>query len=69
VNPNVESTEPFIVMIYPNPSFIGKVKMSWMDNQNVGSIILVLDNFDNVVEINLKVAKEVTVDNLKNGQY
>ena len=56
-------------MIYPIPSFIGKVKMSWMDNQNVDSIILVLDNFDNVVEINLKVAKEVKVDNLKNGQY
>jgi len=56
-------------MIYPNPSFMGKVKMSWMDNQNVDYIILVLDNFDNVVEINLKEAKEVTVDNLKNGQY
>ena len=48
---------------------MGKVKMSWMDNQNVDSIILVLDNFDNVVEINLKDVKEVTVDNLENGHY
>jgi hypothetical protein len=69
VNPNDESTEPFKAMIYPNPSFTGKVKMSWMDNQNVDYIILVPDNFDNVVEINLKDAKEVTVDNLENGHY
>ena len=40
-----------------------------MDNQNVDSIILVLDNFDNVVEINLKDVKEVTIDNLENGYY
>ena len=69
VNPNDEITEPFKAMIYPNPSFTGKVKMSWMDNQNVDYIILVPDNFDNVVEINLKDAKEVTVDNLENGHY
>ena len=69
VNPNDESIEPFKAMIYPNPSFTGKVKMSWMDNQNVDYIILVPDNFDNVVEINLKDAKEVTVDNLENGHY
>ena len=69
VNPNDESSEQFKAMIYPNPSFTGKVKMSWMDNQNVDYIILVPDNFDNVVEINLKDAKEVTVDNLENGHY
>ncbi len=69
VNPNDESTEPFKAMIYPNPSLTGKVKMSWMDNQNVDYIILVPDNFDNVVEINLKDVKEVTVDNLENGHY
>jgi len=43
--------------------------MSWMDNQNVDYIILVPDNFDNVVEINLKDVKEVTIDNLENGYY
>ena len=69
VNPNDGSTEPFKAMIYPNPSLTGKVKMSWMDNQNVDYIILVPDNFDNIVEINLKDAKEVTVDNLENGHY
>jgi len=40
-----------------------------MDNQNVDYIILVPDNFDNVVEINLKDVKEVTIDNLENGYY
>ena len=69
VNPNDESTEPFKAMIYTNPSLTGKVKMSWMDNQNVDYIILVPDNFDNVVEINLKDVKEVTIDNLENGYY
>ena len=44
VNPNDESAEPFKAMIYPNPSLMGKVKIFWMDNQNIDQIILVLDN-------------------------
>jgi len=35
VNLNDESAEPFKAMIYPNPSLIGKVKIFWMDNQNI----------------------------------
>jgi hypothetical protein len=69
VNPNDESSEQFKAMIYPNPSLTGKVKMSWMDNQNVDQILLIRDSFDGVVEISVKDAKEVTVDNLENGHY
>ncbi|MBT5438594.1 MAG: hypothetical protein HOK92_05265 [Flavobacteriales bacterium] len=69
VNPHDESTEPFKALIYPNPSLTGKVKMSWMDNQNVDQILLIRDSFDGVVEISVKDAKEVTVDNLENGHY
>ncbi len=69
VNPIDESAEPFKALIYPNPSLTGKVKMSWMDNQDVDYIILIPDNFDNVVEMNIKDAKEITINNLEDGHY
>ena len=69
VNPHDDTAEPFKALIYPNPSFAGKVKMSWLDNQNVDKIILLPDNFDNVVEIDVKDVKEITIDNLENGYY
>ena len=69
VNPIEEAAEPFKALIYPNPSFTGKVKMSWLDNQNVDKIILLPDNFDNTVEINVKDVKEITIDSLENGHY
>ncbi len=69
VNPHDDTAEPFKALIYPNPSFTGKVKMSWLDNQNVDKIILIPDNFDNVVEMNIKDAKEITINNLENGHY
>ena len=69
VNPIDEAAEPFKALIYPNPSFTGKVKMSWLDNQNVDKIILLPDNFDNVVEIDVKDVKEITIDSLENGYY
>ena len=69
VNPIDESLEPFKALIYPNPSLTGKVKMSWLDNQNVDKIILLPDNFDNFVKIDVKDVKEITIDNLENGYY
>ncbi|MDB3905365.1 hypothetical protein N9335_02690, partial [Crocinitomicaceae bacterium] len=69
VHPIDETAEPFKALIYPNPSLTGKVKMSWMDNQDVDYIILIPDNFDNVVEIEVKDVKEITIDNLENGHY
>ena len=69
VNPIDEAAEPFKALIYPNPSLTGKVKMSWLDNQNVDKILLLPDNFDNVVEIHVKDAKEITIDSLENGHY
>ena len=69
VNPIDESLEPFKARIYPNPSLTGKVKMSWLDNQNVDKILLLPDNFDNFVKIDVKDVKEITIDNLENGYY
>ena len=69
VNPIDESLEPFKALIYPNPSLTGKVKMSWLDNQNVDKILLLPDNFDNFVKIDVKDVKEITIDNLENGYY
>ncbi len=69
VNPHDENVEPFKAVIYPNPSLTGKVKMSWLDNQNVDQIFLIRDNFDAVMEISIKGDKEVVIDSLEDGHY
>lgn len=69
VNPHYGNVEPFKALIYPNPSLTGKVKISWLDNQNVDQIILIRNNWDGIIEISIKDEKEIIIDSLEDGKY
>lgn len=68
-NPHYTNVEPFKALIFPNPSLTGKVKMSWLDNQNVDQVILLRNDWDGMIEISIKDEKEIIVDSLENGIY
>ena len=67
-NPNYNS-EFFKAIIFPNPTFTGKVKMTWQDDQNVDQILLMRVGWDDVTEINIEHQKEITIDGLLEGSY
>ena len=68
INPHY-NVDPFKALIYPNPSLTGKVKMSWMDDQNVDQVILIRDTWDGIIEISVKNENEIIVDSLEDGKY
>jgi len=67
-NPHYNS-EYFKALIFPNPTFTSKVKMTWQDDQNVDQILLMRVGWDDVREINIEHQKEITVDGLLEGFY
>ncbi len=69
INPNHNNSEQFKALIYPNPSFTGKVKMTWNDDQNVDRILLMRVGWDDVTEISINHQKEITIDGLMEGGY
>jgi len=69
INPFHNNSEQFKALIYPNPSFTGKVKMTWQDDQNVDRILLMRVGWDDVMEINIQDQKEITIDSLMEGDY
>ena len=68
-NPHYTNVEPFKALIFPNPSLTGKVKMTWLDNQNVDQVILLRNDWDGMIEISIKDEKEIIIDSLENGIY
>ena len=69
INPHHNNSEQFKALIYPNPSFTGKVKMTWQDDQNVDLIMLMRVGWDDVTEINIEHQKEIQIDGLLEGAY
>ena len=67
--PHYTNVEPFKALIFPNPSLTGKVKMTWLDNQNVDQVILLRNDWDGMIEISIKDEKEIIIDSLENGIY
>ena len=57
------------VKIYPNPSTTGKIKMEWLDGQNIDQIVIVAQGQDNMLNFFVKKQSELTVDGLENGKY
>ena len=57
------------VKIYPNPSTTGKIKMAWLDGQNVDQIVIIAQGQDNMMNFFVKKQSELTVDGLENGKY
>jgi hypothetical protein len=57
------------VKIYPNPSTTGKIKMEWLDGQNIDQIVIVAQGQDNMLNFFVKKQSELTVDDLENGKY
>ena len=66
-NHSHHSLNAFEVKIYPNPSPTGKIKMEWLDGQNVDQIIILSQ--DNKLNFVVKNQSELTVDGLENGKY
>ena len=69
INPYHNNSEEFKALIYPNPSFTGKVKMTWNDDQNVDRILLMRVGWDDVTEISINHQKEITIEGLMEGDY
>jgi len=57
------------VKIYPNPSTTGKIKMEWLDGQNVDQIVIIAQGQDNMLNFFVKKQSELTVDGLESGKY
>ena len=68
-NHSHHSLNAFQVKIYPNPSITGKIKMQWLDGQNVDQIIILSQNSDSMLNFTVKNQSELTVDGLENGKY
>ena len=69
INSDYNNSEQFKALIYPNPSFTGKVKMTWNDDQNVDRILLMRVGWDDVTEISINHQKEITIEGLMEGDY
>ncbi len=69
VNPYHVNSEPFKALIYPNPSYTGKVKITWMDDQELDQVFFMKLGWDEILEINVQDQHEITVDNLLDGLY
>jgi hypothetical protein len=57
------------VKIYPNPSTTGKIKMDWLDGQNIDQIVILAQGQDNALNFFVKKQSELTVGGLENGKY
>lgn len=68
LNPPV--SEAFRANIYPNPTFIGKVKMNWPDWAEVTEIHMVLASTNQIKVIEVEEGQtHVTASNLQDGVY
>ena len=68
LNPN--TSQIFRANIYPNPSFIGKVKMSWPDWTEVTEVQMILTTTNQIKVLSVEEGQTlITASNLEEGVY
>tara|TARA_B100000524_G_scaffold146844_2_gene73999 strand:+ start:15650 stop:16042 length:393 start_codon:yes stop_codon:yes gene_type:complete len=68
LNPQV--SDAFRANIFPNPTFIGKVKMNWPDWAEVTEIHMILASTNQIKVIDVEEGQtHVTASNLQDGVY